>query len=57
MDHKTTCGGEETVRRWDAAARFWAETVRKGGDINREAMTGPAMRIPNFMVVEARKPP
>ena len=43
MDHKTTCGREETVRRWDAAARVWAETVRKGGDINREAVTGPAM--------------
>jgi SAM-dependent methyltransferase len=33
----------EISARWDAAARAWAETVRSGGDINREAVTGPAM--------------
>ena len=34
---------EEIVRRWDAAARAWAEAVRAGRDINREAVTAPAM--------------
>lgn len=34
---------EDAVARWDAVARAWAETVRKGGDINRKAVTGPAM--------------
>jgi len=34
---------EDAVARRDAVARAWAETVRKGGDINRKAVTGPAM--------------
>ncbi|MFQ6090824.1 MAG: hypothetical protein ACE5LD_05235 [Candidatus Bipolaricaulia bacterium] len=34
---------EEISARWDAAAGVWAETVRSGGDINREAVNNPAM--------------
>lgn len=34
---------EEISARWDAVARAWAETVRSGGDIYREAVNNPAM--------------
>jgi len=34
---------KEVSARWDAAAQVWAETVRSGGDIYREAVNNPAM--------------
>jgi len=43
MNEKDKAEGDDLVTRWDAVARTWAETVRNGGDINREAVTGPAM--------------
>ena len=43
MNEKDKAEGDDLVTRWDTVARTWTETVRKGGDINREVVTGPAM--------------